>query len=94
MRPTIKYLKIPGLKSNAWRITALFIFSISYCFADYQIKSYTINNGGEKLSSNRFEMSSSIGQIEAQKSTSNNTYEIKSGFWKENTDLIFKSNFK
>lgn len=50
-------------------------------FAAYEITHYTINNGGSKMVSARFQMTSSIGQVDASNTMSDTNYSINSGFW-------------
>jgi hypothetical protein len=66
----------------------------SQAFAQYEIKRYTINNGGSKLTGGNYEMNSSIGQDDASGSISSNNYSLNGGFWHKNNDLIFKNGFE
>lgn len=70
------------------------IFVSGQLLAALELKKHTINNAGSGSSSNRFELNSSMAQVDANSPIQTNRYELKSGFWQENTDLIFKNNFK
>jgi len=60
----------------------------------YQIQSYTISSGGGVISNGNFKVTSSIGQIDAGPKLTGGVFEIKGGFLKENSDLIFKNSFE
>jgi uncharacterized membrane protein len=68
--------------------------AIGQAFAQYEIKKYTINSGGSKMSGGSYEMNSSIGQADAGGQLSGGNYSLNGGFWHENNDLIFKSGFE
>ena len=63
-------------------------------FANYEIEKDSINNGGGKANSQRFEIQASIAQVDANLPMISNTYQLSSGFWQQNTDLIFTNGFK
>lgn len=68
---------------------------LSHSFAGYEITKYSINSGGStNMSGDGFEMKASIGQVDSGQTSSNQDYSLNGGFWHENTDLIFKNNFK
>ena len=69
-------------------------FGISQALAQYSLKKFTINSGGGTITSSRFEIKASIGQVDAGNKASGNNYSLQSGFWHKNTDLIFKNNFE
>lgn len=69
----------------------------------FEIKRFTINNGGRLMKSdnNQYEMNSSIGQVDASKDQvdNSNQYKLTGGFWHKNNnhplpDLIFKNSFE
>ena len=68
--------------------------SISQSFAQYEIKKYTINSGGAKITGGNFHLQSSIGQVDANTVLTGGDFSLNSGFWQKNTDLIFKNNFE
>jgi len=75
----------------------VFVFgaAISQSFAQYEINTHTINNGGgTPLSGGDFVLTSSIGQLDASNELANGNYQLKGGFWHENNDLIFKNDFE
>ncbi|MFK8012967.1 MAG: hypothetical protein AB8B80_13065 [Marinicellaceae bacterium] len=67
---------------------------ISQAYAQYEIKKYSINNGGGKLTGGSYELNASIGQTDASATMSNGAYSLDSGFWHQNNDLIFKNTFE
>lgn len=77
-------------------VSILLILSIAFSqsFAQYQIKKYSINSGGDKLSNGRYELTSSIGQVDASTPISQDDYIINSGFLHENNNLIIKNRFE
>jgi len=63
--------------------------------ADYEMKSYTINNGPSKImKGGGYEMQSSLGQVDASYIQIANNYRLNGGFWHQNIDLIFKNDFE
>lgn len=62
--------------------------------AQYEMQKHTINSGGGSSEAGRFKVSGSVGQTDAGTTLSAGNYTIKGGFWQQNTDLIFKNNFK
>ena len=81
-------------KTRIFLYLFLACLSFGYAHAQYEIKKYSINNGGGTLTGGNYELNSSVGQVDAQMSQSNGQYSINGGFWQENTDLIFKNNFE
>ena len=84
------------IKNNNKKITLLIMLCllVGQVSAQYQIKKYSINNGGSQLSGGNYEMNSSIAQVNVSTVQQNNNYELTSGFWQQNTDLIYKDGFK
>ncbi|MCF6320041.1 MAG: hypothetical protein L3J83_12340 [Proteobacteria bacterium] len=70
----------------------------SQSFAQYEIKKYTINSGGSKITGGSYEMNSSIGQVDASDTLSGGNYALNGGFWhannNNNNDLIFTNGFE
>ena len=66
----------------------------SQSFAQYEIKKYSINNGGSKMTGGSYAMNASIGQVDASDILSNSNYSLNGGFWHENNDLIYKNGFE
>jgi hypothetical protein len=67
--------------------------------AQYEIKKYTINNGGGKMLGGQYQMQGSIGQVDASNTLSQNNYSLNGGFWhKKNTvplpEDLFKDGFE
>jgi hypothetical protein len=65
-----------------------------HSFAQYEIRKYTINNGGGKSSGGDYSLNASIGQVDASAPKSGGGYTLNAGFWQENNDLIFKNGFE
>jgi hypothetical protein len=59
--------------------------------AQYEIKKYSINSGGDKLNQGQYELNSSIGQTDANGTLVGGNYSLNAGFRQENTDLIYKN---
>jgi len=88
-----------ALRKKKKILVTLLTLIVSQSFAQYEIKKYTINNGGGKMSGGNYEMTSSIGQVDASGTLSNGNYSLNGGFWHEanNTpqgDLIFTNGFE
>lgn len=79
-------------KIKCTKKTVLLLLLTSQSFAQYQVKSSTINSGGSVSSNGSFELTASIGQTDASQSLSGDSYELNGGFWHENNDLIFRNN--
>jgi len=60
--------------------------------SNYQIKNFNLTTGVSSSNSG-YTLLGSIGQSITAKSNSQN-YQINSGFWQMNTDLIFKNDFE
>ncbi len=77
------------------QVMFLSFIAISAANAEYKMKSYTINNGASKImTAGKYEMKSSIGQVDASHIMMKDNFQLNGGFWHQNTDLIFKNNFK
>jgi len=74
-------------------LVVLVILLSSTAMAAFEIRKYTINNGGTTLSSQSLILNASIGQTAAQSQISSNRFHLTSGFWQENKDLIFVNQF-
>ena len=88
----MKYLnntvKIPRFKPLLL-VTLGMVYSQS--FAGYEINKYSINSGGSTMKGSRFEMSSSIAQVDSSNTMTQENFSINGGYWHQNTDLIFKN---
>jgi len=72
-----------------------FVLGINHAFADYTMKSHTINNGASKImKGGQYEMQSSLGQADGSQIQTAGNYQLNGGFWHENTDLIKKNSFE
>lgn len=81
-------------KQNKTILTLAFLlmsvlFQVAY--AQYEIRKYTINSGGGKMSGGSYELNASIGQADANEPQSSGDFTLRSGFWQTNNDLIYKS---
>ena len=86
-----KYKKIYGV--------IILGLAFSQTFAQYEIKKFTINNGGGKMTGGIYEINSSIGQVDASNNLVGGNYMLNGGFWhkKDTTpqpELIFKNGFE
>jgi len=68
--------------------------AFSQSFAQYEIKKYTINSGGSTSTGGTYQVSGSIGQVDASSKLTSANYSLNGGFWHENNDLIFKNGFE
>lgn len=66
----------------------------SQSFAQYEIKRYSINSGGQTSTEGAYQVSGSIGQVDASNILIGGNYTLNGGFWHENNDLIFKNGFE
>jgi len=89
-----KSTKHQSCKCNIKIFVLVLLCSSSQLFAAFEIKKYSINNGGSEASSQRFELNGSIAQVDASHKKASTRYELSSGFWQENTDLIFTNEFE
>jgi hypothetical protein len=79
------------------RLTILIlVIATNQLFAAYEIKKHSINNGGAKISSNRFQLNASIAQVDANQALSSNQFKLSPGFWQKlpTVDLIFNNGFE
>jgi len=71
---------------------------ISQSFAQYEIKRYSINSGGQTNSGGDYQISGSVGQVDASNQLTGGNYSLNGGFWHPNNastdDLIFKNGFE
>jgi len=77
----------------------LIAFAMSQAYAQYEIKKYTINSGGEKVTGGNYEMTSSIGQVDASSKQTGGSYTLNGGFWHQKdsapqSELIFTNGFE
>ena len=79
-------------KKLAYFLLTLTVFSQAY--AQLEMKKHTINSGGATMSGGGFELKASIGQVDSDDPSSGGNYSLSSGFWQQNTDLIFKDNLE
>ncbi len=87
------------LSKKGKRNKQLLLFLVTFAafgqsYAQFEMKSHTINSGGEFMEGGKFELKSSIGQADASGDVSSGQYSLNGGFWHQNNDLIFKNNFK
>jgi hypothetical protein len=96
----MKYFKVnnnikskPNILRFKFRVALLLVMGMAFSssFAQYSIKKYSVNSGGSKMSGGRFEMQSSIAQVDASEQQTGDNYVLASGFWQENNDLIYKN---
>ncbi len=73
---------------------ALMFVTSTQLLAAYEIKKYNINNAGTLSSSQRFDLQASTAQIDAADPKADIRFQMNTGYWQQNTDLIFKNNFK
>jgi len=70
----------------------------SQSFAQYEIKRHSINSGGEISTGGVYQVSGSIGQVDASNKLTGGNYSLNGGFWHESNaatgDLIFKNGFE
>jgi hypothetical protein len=83
-------------KKHCYFILVLMVFLLTSnaLYAAYEINKYSINNGGSKIVSSRFQLVASIAQVDASQPLNSNTYKLSPGYWQQNTDLIFTNGFK
>lgn len=83
--------KIKFKPNIRYRFLCLIVLAMVFTssFAQYSIKKYSLNSGASKMSGGRFEMYSSIAQVEASEKQMGGNYVLSSGFWQESNDLIF-----
>jgi len=82
---------------NKFKTIVLIVLAlgINHAFAEYTMKSHTINNGASKImKAGIYEMQSSVGQVDGSQIQTAGDYHLNGGFWHENTDLIKKNSFE
>jgi hypothetical protein len=82
---------------NRTKIVGLMAFAlgINHAFAEYTMKSHSINNGASKImKAGLYEIQASVGQVDGSHIQAAGNYQLNGGFWHENTDLIKKSSFE
>jgi hypothetical protein len=69
---------------------------LSESFAQYEIRKYSINNGGGVSGGTNFQVTSSIGQKESTTTSTGGGYRLSSGFWAvgERSETIFDNSFE
>ncbi len=63
-------------------------------FAQYEVRKYSINSGGSKVTGDSYELNASIGQPDASKKQTGGNYSLNGGFWHGNNDYIYKNGFE
>lgn len=66
----------------------------SQSFAQYEMRKYSINSGGQTSTGGSYQVSGSIGQADASMELTGGNYSLNGGFWHESNDLIFKNGFE
>ena len=89
-----KSRKYKSFKHNIKISMLVLLCSSNQLFAAFEIRNYTLNNGGSEASSQRIKLSGSIAQVDASHKKTSTRYELSSGFWQQNTDLIFTNEFE
>jgi len=94
-------MKYQILKANKLKLVLVLLLGVtfSHSFAGFEIKKYTINNGGSTMTSARFKMTSSIAQTDASNTMSSANYSINGGLWhaidnSPKPNLIFNNSFE
>lgn len=90
MYQTKKYI----FTNDGRKLLLLMVLATNQLFAAYEIRKYSINNGGSEIASQRFQLNGSIAQVDANATINSNNYQLSAGFWQQNTDLIFTNGFK
>ncbi len=88
-----------GLKRIKIIFSLLLVILTSQVFAQYEIKKYTINSGGGKMTGGIYEINASIGQVDASGTQTGGTYSLNGGFWQKQeimpqSELIFTNGFE
>ncbi|WP_395375391.1 hypothetical protein [Marinicella sp. W31] len=60
----------------------------------FSISRYTIDGGGSISSGGSFSLKGSIGQPDAGEVLSGDIYRLNGGFWKADSDIIFRDGFE
>lgn len=100
----IKLSKLVSIESNGtqmkkFKSNKILVFSFIFIFSNaiagngYEIKKHVISSGGGLSEGGNYKVNGSIAQMTTEKSIGGG-YVINSGFWQNNSDLIFKNNFE
>ena len=86
----------PHPKRQLTFVLIVSLLLMSQVWAQYKIKKHSINNGGGVSSDSSYQVTGSIGQKEANNSSSGDGFNVTGGFWGEGTDndLIFQNGFE
>ena len=88
---------MPKLKQLSWQPLAHLAVFLLLCstssFSVYQIQKFSINNGGSPKQNTKYHLNASVGQAVGQSTNTSSRFHLSSGFWHENTDLIFFNQF-
>jgi len=82
---------------NKFKTIGLIVLAlgINHAYAQYTMKSHTINNGASKImKAGGYEMQASLGQVDGSQIQTADEYQLNGGLWHENKDLIFKNNLE
>jgi len=60
----------------------------------YKMNKYTLSSGGGVITGGNYQLTSSIGQIDAGEKAIGGNYEFRGGFLTGSSDLIFKNGFE
>ena len=83
------------ITTSSLRLTLLVLALVSSQLnAAYELRKYTINNGGIKISNSRFVLNISMAQVDANTNMTATRFQLSTGFWQQNTDLIFTNRFE
>ena len=85
------------MKKNINRLFLLMFLAVNQAYGQYNLKKYTINNGGGKMTGGVYEMNSSIGQVDASNLQTGGNYSLRGGYWQQKTpqaELIFENGFE
>ncbi len=80
-------------------ILLLVLFMVSsQVIAQFALEKYTINSGGSTMTGGSYQLSSSIGQVDASNAMNGGSYTLTGGFWSQSTntpnELIFTNGFE
>ncbi len=90
-----------GLHITQIKVVVMLFLSltINQVFAAFEMKKYSINSGGSKMTSASYTMNASIGQVDANSKQDGANYTLYSGFWHPSTttpqtEIIFTNGFE
>lgn len=70
----------------------------SQSFAQFEIKKYTINSGGASMTGGNYQLTASIGQVDASEHTNGGSFSLTGGFWQPSSntsdEIIFANSFE